>query len=550
MKWKRLLLVSVMLFCTSSAFGLSGAIFTTLEDGSAVNHNIYEDAQDVYLDGGPGQNAPAWAAGLPEGWYYYQITDPPGKKLLSTESVKCRCFHVNGYHVIDYVCSAEIEGKGKKEPVSCEHQTGIDQDHEELGAITVQLYPFNETPNNGGVYKVWATPVECFQGDPEKVDNPGQFHGFIPSCSKTDVFKVNKGKPCDPGIINIVKIDDSNANGIKDEGEEEINGWPMLVIDPLGVENIVYTPATIIAAPEGTWTICENVLADWKIIGDECQEVEVAEGCIGEEYNVAFYNIQLGSITVCKGYDVDADGCDDGIPVEGFAICIYRTDAAENCIDECGYTDCDGCVTFDNLLPGNYTVCEIMPDGWYASAPDCVSVSLEENEDETVQFLNYCKGTMYPRTKGFWQNQGCTIVDQDDLNYLAGLAPYMTGTVNTTGQDNCGGVHCPDSVSLPLSSVNELGCYIVAPNSQDDRLGLAQQLMAFILNCRHGLDSFDASLILPYNTIYNAQDLIDDAINAWETGQDVAFYQDLLDSINNMEDGIDYTSGQPCPVVY
>src|SRR5262249_51824652 len=36
----------------------SGAIFTTLVDGSAVNYNIYAAKEDVYLDGGPGQGAP------------------------------------------------------------------------------------------------------------------------------------------------------------------------------------------------------------------------------------------------------------------------------------------------------------------------------------------------------------------------------------------------------------------------------------------------------------------------------------------------------------
>ena len=44
---------------------LSGAIFTTLVDGARVNANLYEAKEDVYLDGGPPQNAPASAAGLP-----------------------------------------------------------------------------------------------------------------------------------------------------------------------------------------------------------------------------------------------------------------------------------------------------------------------------------------------------------------------------------------------------------------------------------------------------------------------------------------------------
>ena len=42
--------------------GLSGAIFTTLSDGSSVNANQYSSSCSVYLDGGPGPHAPAKAA--------------------------------------------------------------------------------------------------------------------------------------------------------------------------------------------------------------------------------------------------------------------------------------------------------------------------------------------------------------------------------------------------------------------------------------------------------------------------------------------------------
>ena len=78
----------VLLLTVAVACGgpLPGAIFTTMPDGSRVNANIYTNAYDVYLDGGPGPNAPPGAAGLPEGDYYFQVTDPSGKKLLSDKN--------------------------------------------------------------------------------------------------------------------------------------------------------------------------------------------------------------------------------------------------------------------------------------------------------------------------------------------------------------------------------------------------------------------------------------------------------------------------------
>jgi len=59
------------------------------------------------------------------------------------------------------------------------------------GAITVELFPYLRTPNPGGEYKVWMTPVgdyACSLTD-QKQCNVG-FFGFIPSKSKTDNFKV------------------------------------------------------------------------------------------------------------------------------------------------------------------------------------------------------------------------------------------------------------------------------------------------------------------------------------------------------------------------
>ncbi len=176
-----------------------------------MNENVhYKSKKDVYLDGGPGPNAPSTAAGLPEGKYYFQVTDPSGKDLLSTDHISCRMIYVNEYGVIsmvyegtDYHYQNGNNGGWIGEP--CQHETGVDLDHYELGAITVQLFPYDDTPNKGGVYKVWITPVDAYApinvfdptGDKfQPVNNegyaPGNFHGFIPRWSKTDNYKVEE----------------------------------------------------------------------------------------------------------------------------------------------------------------------------------------------------------------------------------------------------------------------------------------------------------------------------------------------------------------------
>src|SRR5947207_1013971 len=71
-----------------------GSIYTTFGNGTTVNGNVYPSKADVYLNGGP-QNENA--QGLPDGTYYFQVTDPNGSVLLSTDALVCRQLQiVNG----------------------------------------------------------------------------------------------------------------------------------------------------------------------------------------------------------------------------------------------------------------------------------------------------------------------------------------------------------------------------------------------------------------------------------------------------------------------
>ena len=45
--------VSATLVGNAIAGGLSGAIYTTNREGTFVNGNVYDAAEDVYLNGGP-----------------------------------------------------------------------------------------------------------------------------------------------------------------------------------------------------------------------------------------------------------------------------------------------------------------------------------------------------------------------------------------------------------------------------------------------------------------------------------------------------------------
>jgi hypothetical protein len=246
----KVILTLLFLSVTASAFAqLPGAIFTTTKTGSRVNANIYPQKcgdSGVWLDGGPGPNAPQTAAGLPDGDYYFQVTDPSGKTLLSTDPVANRQFRVTGGIIVS------LSGGGN-------HNTGLDVDH---GATTVELCPYNDTPNPGGVYKVWVTPTDDFKGNPNQVDNPcrgGCFHGFVASTSKTDNFKVKGG--AGGACLTMLKIIDTNGNGFGDVGDDPLVTWPITITDPLGTSNTFWSglvkECTFAQLVPGLYTVTE-----------------------------------------------------------------------------------------------------------------------------------------------------------------------------------------------------------------------------------------------------------------------------------------------------
>jgi hypothetical protein len=216
-----------------------------------VNGNQYDSPCSVYLDGGPGLQAPATAAGLPNGSYYFQVTDPSGKTLLSTDPVANRSFLVSGGVITAWI------GDGTS-PV---HVTGPDLVHPELGAVTIRLAnlscpaDFSASPNNGGAYKVWVTPVGSFIANSSNCGN-GCFHGFVPSASKTDNFKINTATAT--FCLTVQKLF-LQSDGVSFAPQP---AWEFDVTDPLMVVNKYYTDTTgqvvVCDLAPGAYTVAED----------------------------------------------------------------------------------------------------------------------------------------------------------------------------------------------------------------------------------------------------------------------------------------------------
>jgi hypothetical protein len=302
---------------------LHGAIFTTTPFGVAVNANVqYTRKIEVYLDGGP-RNPNSLAAGLNDGLYVFQITDPSGKYLLSEDPARCRVVQVAGGVIVNggsatnrgtvpapripslplangssltdnwsdkagdgracHIESSEADGAS----LAGRHDTNADTDGG--GGATVQMMPFGTTPNNGGVYKAWITPLAVYVQKAGGIaalnvipaDLKGKAGAACPDfCAlpdlgfknpsrnnvKTDNFKVKENPP----LIVIKKY----VDGV------ETPGWWVSVYEPaeggdFTSKGWLETPATF-AVPFGTEVLaCERLVAGYKFVSATVDGVTV-----------------------------------------------------------------------------------------------------------------------------------------------------------------------------------------------------------------------------------------------------------------------------------
>jgi hypothetical protein len=160
---------------TPSHVSQTEAVFVSLWDGSAPEGGTFVNRCDAYLTTAHSEMEHP----LPDGDYVFQVTDMSGRLVLSTDEVGRRQVRIVG---------------GVLQGVSGEGRHGMGGDSLG-GATTVQLYPFDESPDASGMYQLWLTPVEGFQGDLAVVDSAaGDFHGFPVDRSLLLVFRVMPGR--------------------------------------------------------------------------------------------------------------------------------------------------------------------------------------------------------------------------------------------------------------------------------------------------------------------------------------------------------------------
>lgn len=246
---------------TSVAFTaapITGAIFTTDVNCNGTDLNIYASKNDVYLDGGPHHMG---AAGLPEGEYYVQVTEPDGT-LLGTS------LGTNDETPVVVNASGEF--------VVCYKLVDIVRTASNPGPFPVAPDGFDNTSNPGGEYKVWVSRVNDFANDESKTDN----------------FKV-ANQPT-TGTLNVMKFYDADTSGTFNAGDVEITGWEVKVgaqsSFPMTAET-KFTPVSIIVDP-GCYTAQEGDATGWI---HTTAKIDSAAVVAGGETTIRFGNVCLGA---------------------------------------------------------------------------------------------------------------------------------------------------------------------------------------------------------------------------------------------------------------
>lgn len=176
------------------------------------------------------------------------------------------------------------------------------------------------------------------------------------------------------GSISGLKFNDANDNGVRDSGEAGLANWRIrLTKGDVQIDSTLtdvggaYTFTYLLA---GSYTVSEQLQNGWLETmpsSPGTYTISVTNGTVSTGNN--FGNYQYGSISGITFDDVNGNGTKDiGEPgLSGWQIRLNGTSQTST------LTDTNGAYSFTNLLPGSYTVSEVIPSGWIQTAPSSPS---------------------------------------------------------------------------------------------------------------------------------------------------------------------------------
>jgi uncharacterized repeat protein (TIGR01451 family) len=177
---------------------------------------------------------------------------------------------------------------------------------------------------------------------------------------------------CGNGSISGIKWHDLDGKGDPDDGEPGLPGWTIElenaqgnVITTTTGANGAYTFDNLVA---GTYTVTEELQDGWRQTypgRDGSHSVTLDDEDASE---IGFGNRGALSISGAKWHDLNGDRVWDGdeLGLSGWTIELRNPQGA---LVASTTTNANGAYSFDNLVPGDYTVSEVQQTGWQQTAP-------------------------------------------------------------------------------------------------------------------------------------------------------------------------------------
>jgi hypothetical protein len=561
-----------------AAAQISGAIYTSTASGAVVNQNYFNSKPEVFLNGGP-QNA--HGPGLPDGIYYYEVTDPSTNNLLSGDDAVCRQLQVIGGAI-----AGRYDNNGA---IGCAHANGAFNPAN--GSTPVQLIPFGDTTNNGGVYKVTLISQDAGIGCTPVIDADNKTIIYPGGCKKSDNFRISLNcegaGTCPPPpftTLSGLKFYDANVNHALDLGEVGVAG----VTIGLYLSGHVAPDATTTTDGAGNWFFVNvPTNTDFKVCEDSTlpplnsplwQQTAPTSGDTagpatadanrcwnGNVAVAAVENLNFGNVarvTGTKYYDTNNNGLPNAgePPIDGFRVLICVTSGGCTPPSVSSTTTTSGGGNYFFYLPAagsTYQICELVPPQtghagtfWAQTGPLASAFPINNLGSGTAQansvkcwlgsgpvsgmyLTNICR-LSGGKTLGFWSNKNGQAQET--------AADFTTLTAfhlrDAAGNDK-------DFLGTLSANKTALNAWLLGGNAVNMAYMLSVQMTATFLSTQHGLDGttlVDASGFgLPSSISINALIAAADALLAADGNTPSGDpnrapqeqYKNVFDAINN-----------------
>lgn len=219
-------------------------------------------------------------------------------------------------------------------------------------------------------------------------------------------------------LLCVHKFEDFNCNGVQDQGEPNLAGWQFTLLGPNGEQQqLITNPLCDACTPvaPGQWIVCEIVPPNesWTPTtpGGICQLVDAL---LGSQHTAVFGNARTGTIGVHKFEDFNCNGVQDqGEPnLAGWTFTLSGPGNATHQL----VTDMNGNAQMP-VVPGQWLVCEVLPDGWTPTSAVCKSVTVATCQQTTAVFANARTGSLCVHQ---YEDFNCNgVQDQGEPNIAA-----------------------------------------------------------------------------------------------------------------------------------